>query len=65
MIQKGVYSKKVENLCDYYGVNEEEFLNHIVCQKKYFTGPKALAMYVESESAFAHVFRDFMKWFLK
>jgi hypothetical protein len=36
-----------------------------VRQKKNFTGPKALQLYVEEESSFSKVFRDFMRWFLK
>jgi hypothetical protein len=46
-------------------VDKEEFLIHIVRQKKNFTGPKALQLYVEEESSFSKVFRDFMRWFLK
>lgn len=53
------------DLCDFYGADEEEFVKHILNQKKYFSGPKALAMYVESGSVYSQIFRDFMRFFLK
>ena len=40
-------------------------MKHIVKEKKNFTGPKALQMYIEQESPLSAVFREFMKWFLK
>lgn len=65
MIQKKFYGKKLTDICEYFGADEEEFIKHIVNQKKHFTGPKALSMYVDSETVFAKVFREFMRWFLK
>jgi hypothetical protein len=65
VIQKQTYSKKLAEICEYYGADEEEFIEHILNQKKHFTGPKALAMYVERENVFARVFREFMRWFLR
>lgn len=53
VIQKQTYGKKVTELCDYFGANEQDFIDHIIVQKKFFTGPKALGMYVDSGSVFA------------
>jgi hypothetical protein len=48
VIQKQVYATKLSNICEFYGADEEEFINHISREKKHFTGPKALQMYVDS-----------------
>lgn len=34
-------------------------------EKKNFTGPKALQLYVDQETPLSAVFRNFMRWFLK
>lgn len=48
MIQKQVYATKLSDICEFYGAEEEAFIDHILKEKKRFTGPKALQMYVES-----------------
>jgi hypothetical protein len=55
----------LEAICENNFVDVDDFLTHIVGQKKYFTGPKALSMYVDSEDSFNKVFKEFMRWFLK
>ena len=65
VIQKQVYATKLADICEFYGADEEAFIDHIGREKKHFTGPKALLMYVERESVFSKVFREFMRWFLR
>ena len=65
VIQKDSYGQKLSEFCAKHKVEKEEFVTHIMRQKKNFTGPKALQMYVDEESSFSKVFRDFMRWFLK
>ena len=65
MIQKQVYATKLSDILEFYGAEEEAFISHILKEKKHFTGPKALQMYVESDTVFSRVFREFMRWFLR
>ena len=48
VIKKGVFQEKLEDLCDFYSVNVEQFKNQILKKKKDFTGPKALSTYLET-----------------
>lgn len=65
VIQKETYGDKLIQICDKYSVEKNEFVTHIVNQKKNFTGPKALQLYVDQETPLSNVFREFMRWFLK
>lgn len=65
IIQKETYGDKLAQICDKYSVEKAEFVAHILNQKKNFTGPKALQLYIDQETALSKVFREFMKWFLK
>jgi hypothetical protein len=47
VIQKDVYEQKLLQICSQNCVEKTEFIRHIVKEKKNFTGPKALQMYVE------------------
>ena len=65
VLQKDIYANKVTELCREKGIRKEELVGEIVRQKKNFTGPKALAMFIEGDSAVNRAFRAFMKWFLR
>ena len=65
VLQKDVYPDKVAQICQEKGIGKEKFVREIGKLKKNFTGPKALAMFVEEESALSQAFRAFMKWFLR
>jgi len=40
-------------------------MKEMIKEKKNFTGPKALQMFVDLETPVSQAFREFMKWFLK
>lgn len=52
-------------ICKKNGVDKSSFIRHLLQEKKNFTGPKALQLYIEQENAFSATFREFMRWFLK
>jgi len=47
VIQKGEYDSKLIEICKSNAVDKIEFIQYILKQKKNFTGPKALQMFVE------------------
>jgi uncharacterized protein involved in tolerance to divalent cations len=65
VIQKDLYEQKLLQICMKNGVEKSDFIQHIVHEKKNFTGPKALQLYIEQETACSATFREYMKWFLK
>ena len=49
MIKKGFYDGKLFEICSEYGVEAEKFRKNIQKIKKDFTGPKALAQYLQKK----------------
>ena len=49
MIKKGFYDGNLFEICSEYGVEAEKFRKNIQKIKKDFTGPKALAQYLQKK----------------
>ena len=64
VIKKGFYDSVLNEICEEFNVDQEDFRNNISKIRKDFTGPKALARYMDEKSADSKVFGKFMKWFL-
>jgi hypothetical protein len=47
VIKQETYGQKLDQICAQHAVEKEAFLAHILKQKKNFTGPKALQLYVD------------------
>lgn len=64
VIKKGHYDNILGEICEDFNLDQEEFRININKIKKDFTGPKALARYMDGKTAESKVFGKFMKWFL-
>lgn len=64
MIKKGLYEEKVQELCSHFEIDVEQFKKEVIGRKNEFTGPKALAAFLDEESQESFVLSAFMKWFL-
>lgn len=64
VIKKGFYDNILSEICEDFNLDLEEFRININKIKKDFTGPKALARFMDGKTSESKVFGGFMKWFL-
>ena len=65
LIKKGEYEQKLEELCNSFKVNSEEFKLFILNEKTRFTGTKALELFLAEKNTKRKVFGEFLGWFLR